>query len=147
MYTQWLHERLDDSAKPRMWRELVNFQEEVSGESTRRPVSRTKLRGVIGLLKQAGVVCSVREADRADTDRDSQASDGDGSASSPTKVKLGYGVRTFDDVRVREDTKIKGAPCVDDVSEQVHDALTISVAGVGAVVCLVQIRLSSAASL
>lgn len=71
MYTQWLHEQMDDSEKPEMWKELMNFKEETANDQPAKAVSRTKMRGVIGLLKQSGVVCSVR--DPADTERDSQA--------------------------------------------------------------------------
>lgn len=74
MYTEWLHHHLDDDDKPDTWHELVTFRDDsVTDESKKPEVSRTKLRGVIGLLKQCGVIRSVREPDRGDVEKGSQA--------------------------------------------------------------------------
>lgn len=67
MYAYMVDEALAASGKSDTWRDLMNFHEELTDAQgklvQKKPITRTKLRGVIGLLKQAGVICSVRDTD------------------------------------------------------------------------------------
>ena len=65
MFIRWIDAIYDDSVKSALWKDLVNFYEAPATRYTSRGVTRTKLRGVIGLLKQSGVVSSTRDPSEA----------------------------------------------------------------------------------